>query len=727
MSATQPLPPAPAGSPAAGTGPDSSPDFSMAPAGSPSASAREPSEVDPITLEVVCEGLIAIVREMRATIIRSSFSSVIYEFDDFSCALFGPGGEMVAQSWDHPGHVLPLPWGVRCMFEDFGDDLEPGDVVLLNDPYRGGTHLNDVTLVHPVFDDAGNILVFPAVRAHWVDVGGMVPGSYSGLSTNIYQEGVRIPPIKILERGRINRSAMALLMANMRVPEEREGDFNASLGACRVAERRIRRIYERYGADTVHAAIRINLDRTERRLRERIAELPDGKFCFEDYLEYYEEGRLDPVLVRLELTVAGDGIVADFAGSNPQVPGVVNSSLAVAGAGVFVAVKSTLDPGGAVNEGAFRPIELRAPPASVVDVRADAPAGAHGEVRKRAVSVALGALSQIIPERVSGDLCGTSFPNSIGGYNHRRERQYVYYEAPAGGNGGFAGADGSSAFANVDFGNIRTIQTAEAIENEMPLLVERCDLRTDSGGEGTQRGGLGLHREIRLLGEEGSYSVLSDRAAIPPFGVGGGASSHPYRVAVRRNGAENVFPTPGKVTGHPVRQGDVVVMESAGGGGYGDPLERDPESVRTDVLAGFVSAERAREGYGVVLAPTGEIDREATEAARESARNGRFRLVVRVDETDPYTGVRGRRRTVRLAPVNAERLGVTDDDLVELLGAHPAPLRAWVRIEESDGDGATLGLDGFGRNVLGVDAGDEVALRRVGQPRPPGGMAHPEE
>ena len=695
-------------------------------AGAPSTSLTGGAAVDPITLEVVCEGLIAIVREMRATIIRSSFSSVIYEFDDFSCALFGPGGEMVAQSWDHPGHVLPLPWGVRCMFEDFADDLHPGDVVLLNDPYRGGTHLNDVTLVYPVFDEAGNILVFPAVRAHWVDVGGMVPGSYSGLSTNIYQEGVRIPPIKILEGGRVNRAAMALLMANMRVPEEREGDFNASLGACRVAERRIRRIYERYGIETVHAAVRINLDRTERRLRERIAELPDGDYCFEDYLEYYEEGRLDPVLVRIRLTVEGDGIVADFAGSNPQVPGVVNSSLAVAGAGVFVAVKSTLDPGGAVNDGAFRPIELRAPPASVVDVRSDAPAGAHGEVRKRAVSVALGALSQIIPERVSGDLCGTSFPNSIGGYNHRRERQYVYYEAPAGGNGGFAGADGSSAFANVDFGNIRTIQTAESIENEMPLLVERCDLRTDSGGEGTQRGGLGLHREIRLLGEEGSYSVLSDRAAIPPFGVGGGASSHPYRVAVRRNGAENVFPTPGKVTGHPVREGDVVIMESAGGGGYGDPLERDPEAVRADVLAGFVSAARAREGYGVVLDGSGEVDRKATAGARESARNGRFRLAVRADETDPYTGVRGRRRTVRLAPAAAERLGVTDDDLVEVLGAHPAPLRAWVRVDGTDAEADTLGLDEFGRRVLGVGEGDEVVLRRIDQPRPPGGMAHPE-
>ena len=186
-----------------------------------------------------------------------------------------------------------------------------------------------------------------------------------------------------------------------------------------------------------------------------------------------------------------------------------------------------------------------------------------------------------------------------------------------------------------------------------------------------------------------------------------------------------MFPTPGKVTGHPVRRDDVVIMESAGGGGYGDPLERDPEAVRADVLAGFVSAERGREGYGVVLDGSGEVDEAATTAVRESSRSTRHRLAVRADETDPYTGVRGRRRTVRLAPASAERLGVVDDDLVELLGAHPAPLRAWVRIEEGAGDDAALGLDSFGRNVLGVSDGDEVEFRRIAQPHPPGGMAHP--
>ena len=672
-----------------------------------------PPPVNPITLEVVTESLIAIVKEMRATIIRASYSSVIYEFDDFSCALFGPDGEMVAQSWDHPGHVLPLPWGVRCALDDFAGDLHPGDVILLNDPYRGGTHLNDVTLVFPVFDEAGKLMIFPAVRSHWVDVGGMVPGSYSGLSTNIYQEGVRIPPIKIYERGRPNRSALLLLMSNMRVPEEREGDLNASIGACTVAENRIRKLYAKYSPETVLECVRLHLDRTERRLREKIAPLPDGDYYYEDYLEYFNEGVFDPVLVRLKLTVAGDQIIADFEGTNPQVPGVVNSSLAVTGAGVFVAVKSTLDPGGAVNHGAFRPIELRAPPGTVVDVRNDAPAGAHGEVRKRGVSVALGALSQIIPELVSGDLCGSSFPNAIGGFNKRRGRQYVYYESPSGGNGGFMEDDGPSTMGNIDFGNLPTIQSAESIESEMPIFVDGYVLRTDSGGEGASRGGMGMYRAVRIVDDEASYSVLSDRAVLPPYGMLGGGSGATYAVSVMRDGVEHGFDTPGKVTGHPVRRDDVVVMRSSGGGGYGDPLTRDPEKVRTDVAKGFVSPERARDGYGVVIGADGAVDMAGTGARRQELAAARHRAHIHADDGwDPYTGLRGRHRLVELSPGLAGRLGVVDNDFLEIRGRNPAPLRGWVRIIEGRGD-AVLRMDDYGRRVLGVADGDEVVLKAI--------------
>jgi N-methylhydantoinase B len=268
-----------------------------------------------------------------------------------------------------------------------------------------------------------------------------------------------------------------------------------------------------------------SIDRTERRLRARIAQLPDGDYYYEDYLEFYNDGRLDPVLARLKLTVAGDQITADFTGSNVQVPGVVNNSLAVAGAGVFVAIKATLDPGGAINEGAFRPITLKAPSGTIFSVALDA-AGAHGD-EKRAVSVALGALAQIIPDKVSGDLCGSSFPNAIGGWNPRRNRPFVYYEAPAGRQWRLemptARAHSSTSTLAICHQSIMPSR----VENEMPLMVESCALRTDGGGAGQFRGGVGMVRRLRLLEAEAHYSVLSDRGVIPPWGILGAGAGFP--------------------------------------------------------------------------------------------------------------------------------------------------------------------------------------------------------
>lgn len=679
------------------------------------------STVGPITLEVVCESLIAIVREMRASIIRASYSPVIYELDDFSCALFNEQAEMVAQSDDHPGHVMPMPWSVRCAMEDFAGDIAPGDIIVLNDAYRGGTHLNDVTLLFPVFADE-RLVMLPAVRSHWADVGGATPGSYSGLSTNIYQEGLRMPPIKLYERGKLNQAVMRLIEANMRLPEHRRGDLSAMLGACRVAESRVQRLFDKYGLQTVLDCIAHNLDRSEARMRERIRSLPSGTYVYEDYLEYFDDGRFDPVLMRLALTIDGDRVIADFAGSNPQVPGVVNSSLAVVGAGVFVALKSTLDPGGAVNQGAFRPIQLKAPEGSIVDVRPDAPAGAHGEVRKRAVSVMLGCLSQIAPELVSGDLCGTSFPNSLGGRSESHGRSYVYYESPAGGNGGFREADGSSAFVNVDFGNIRSIHNAESLESDMPLVIERSALRTDSGGAGAMRGGLGIRREIRVTGEEAVYSVLSDRAVVPPYGVCGGDAAAPVAVSIRAGDEghhEQPLVTPGKATGLRLRQGASYIMQSAGGGGYGDPLARDVQRVAEDVRAGYVSIERARSIYGVILDSRGDIDRAATASQREALRGGRTRIAVVADESPAYAGIKGRHRVLRVSPRLGAELQVRDQQLVELIGRNAAPLRAWITIDGRQSH-AALPLDAFARRVLGVGEGDTVELRRLDTPIAPG-------
>jgi len=666
--------------------------------------------LDPITLECVCEGLQAIVREMRAAVKSTAYSSVIYDLDDFSCGLFDPQGQLVAQSEDHPGHVMPLPWSVQCAMEDFAGALHEGDMVILNDPYRGGTHLNDVTLIYPVFVD-GALFIFPAVREHWTDVGGMTPGSYSGLATEIYQEGLRIPPIKICERGEFNRAAMALMFTNMRIPHEREGDFWAAVAALRTGERGIREIVAKYGRETFLRCVAQNLDRSERRIREKIAALPDGEYQYEDYLEFYHGGSLDPVLIRLTLTIAGDQMIADFSGSSPQVAGVVNSSLAVAGAGVFVAAKAILDPHGPINSGIFRALTVRAPEASVVNVKPFAPAGAHGEVRKRVISAMLGALAQVVPDRVCGDLCGTSFPNAVGGENPRNGARYVLLDLMAGGNGGYREGDGPNVMGNIDFGDIKTVLSSEATEIEFPVLVERAALRADSGGAGRRRGGLGGSRTLRLLAEGAVYSVLSDRAVVPPFGVCGGYPGAPVRTAVIRHGVERPFATPGKVTGFPLIREDLLVMESAGAGGYGDPLDREPDLVARDVTEGYVTREAAHERYGLELGPEGTPDVEATARLRARKRAEAVRLPVMASEAEAYRGRLGRHRVVSLGRATAQALGLADGDLVELWGTNAAPLRAWVEVQT--GGDAAVALDAFARRVLGVQPGDQVAIRTL--------------
>ena len=372
--------------------------------------------IDPITLEVLTQGLISIVREMRGTVCRTASSVAIYDAKDFSCGLFAPDSQVVAQSEDIGSHVVPLPWSVRSAMEKFGRDLAPGDVILSNDPYTGGTHLNDVTVIFPVFDE-GRLIFFPAVRAHWADVGGMVPGSMSGKANEIYQEGVRIPPIKIQEAGRFNQGVLDILLSNMRVPEERMGDLQASLAACRVAEKRIHEICARYGVDVLLEAVRLDLDRSEARMRACIAGLPDGVYRFEDYLETYMGGKFEPLLLPLALTVAGDDMTADFTGASPQVPFPVNSTAAVTAASVFIAMKSIFDPAAPLNQGSFRPIKVHAPLGTIVNVQRPAPAGSHGEIRKRVIATMVGALSQVVPDLVAGDLCRTSFHNLIGGYD----------------------------------------------------------------------------------------------------------------------------------------------------------------------------------------------------------------------------------------------------------------------------------------------------------------------
>lgn len=666
--------------------------------------------LDPITLEILTEVLISIVREMRATVFRTARSVAIYEAKDFSCGLFDHTSEVVAQSEDIGAHVVPLPWSVRAAMAEFENDLAPGDVILLNDPYRGGTHLNDVTLIYPVFE-GGRLILFPAVREHWADVGGMVPGSLSGEATSIYQEGMRIPPIKIVERGTLNRAAMALILSNMRVPDEREGDFHAGLAACKTAERRIREALARYGLDTLLGAIRQNLDRSEARMRERIASLPDGEYYYEDYLETFPDGRLQPLLLPLRLTIRGSDLVADFTGASPQVPVPVNSTLAVSAASVFIALKSILDPAAPLNQGSFRPISVIAPEGTIVNVMAPAPAGSHGEIRKRVIAVTVGALAQVVPDLVAGDLFRTSFHNLVGGVHPLTGKEFVHYEWASGGNGAFAEDDGPSAMASIDWGDLNTVQSTEVLETRFPLRLEWSALATDSGGDGRQRGGLSMQRGIRLLAQTATYSVLADGAILPAFGVLGGGSGIPVGSHVIRDGGDVQFATPGKVSGFRLVKDDVLVLQSAGGGGYGDPLERAVERALNDWREGYISADRCRERYGVVVTSAGEVDAAATEELRRRLAARRLRLAVVATEDDLYLrGAVSMRRICRLSPADAARPGFNDGAIVELVGPVGAPLRAWVVIDGAVQAG-TVPLDALGRRVLGVNAGAPLHVR----------------
>ena len=670
--------------------------------------------IDPITLEVLTQALISTVREMRATVCRTASSVAIYEAKDFSCGLFAPDSQVVAQSEDIGSHVVPLPWSVRSAMEKMGGSLVPGDVILSNDPYTGGTHLNDVTIIYPVFRD-DRLIFFPAVRAHWADVGGMVPGSMSGKATEIYQEGVRIPPIKILEGGRINEAALDLLLANMRVPDERLGDFHASLSACRVAERRIHEICARYGIEQLLEAVRLDLDRAEARMRACLAGLPDGTYYYEDYLETYIGGVFEPLLLPLALTVEGDRMVADFTGASQQVPFPVNSTAAVTAASVFIAVKSIFDPQAPLNQGSFRPIEVVAPPGTIVNVQRPAPAGSHGEIRKRVIATMVGALSQVAPDKVAGDLCRTSFHNLIGGFDPRSGREWVHYEWSAGGNGAFAEDDGPSAMATIDWGDLVTVQPSEVIETRMPLLVESSRLATDSGGAGTTRGGLSMQRALRVLAPGARYSLLSDGAVVPAFGVLGGLSGFPVGSWIDNNGVIEDFDTPGKIAGHEVAEGGVVMVRSAGGGGYGDPLDRDPERVGRDVREGYVSNQAARDLYGVALDLAGAVDNVATAALRKQLRAARFKLATTLVSDVFEEGAFSRRRICRLNPADAAAGGFSDGDVVELDARRAAALRAWLRLDAAVKPG-TLPIDSRGLAILKAGEGEAIELRRVRTP-----------
>jgi N-methylhydantoinase B len=525
------------------------------------------SAIDPIRLEVLKNRFTSLTEEMGAVLMRTAFSPNIKERRDFSCALFDRRGEMIAQAAHIPVHLGSMPLSVAAAIER--GDLVPGDMVLLNDPYRGGTHLPDVTLVTPVFIGGGAPDFFLANRAHHADVGGMSAGSLP-LSTEIFQEGLRIPPVKIVRGGEIDRELLSLFLANVRTPVEREGDLTAQLAANRTGERRLREIVGRYGLEETEGYCRALLDYGARLMAEVVAAIPDGAYAFEDVLDDDGAGG-GPVPIRCTVTVAGERATVDFSDCAPQVAGCVNAVRAITLSAVFYVFRLLAPEEIPDNAGCMRPVEVVTKPGTVADCTFPAAvAGGNVETSQRLVDVLLGALAEALPERIPAASCGSMNNLTIGGVDPREGELFAYYETIAGGAGG--GPEGAGA-SGIQTHMTNTLNTpVEALEHAYPLRVRRYCLRDGSGGAGKSPGGDGVVREMELLGDA-RISLISERRKEAPYGLRGGGAGQRGRNLLIRDGEERELPGKCAVEG---RTGDRLVIETPGGGGWGVRGEEGP-------------------------------------------------------------------------------------------------------------------------------------------------------
>ncbi len=523
---------------------------------------------DPIRLEIFKHLFAAVAEEMGLILRKASYSPNIKERRDFSCAVFDSNGEMIAQAAHIPVHLGSMPLSVAAAVEKFlhaDAGLHPGDMVLLNDPFLGGTHLPDITLVAPVFLPGETVqpFGFVASRAHHADVGGMTPGSMP-VAREIYQEGLIIPPVKLFERGICNQAVLDLLLANVRTPEERRGDLWAQIAANQRGIARLVELAVNYGADEVAQYMRALQDYTERMTRTLLQALPDGEYFFQDALD--DDG-IRPGVVPIQVTVRilGDAASVDFTGSAPQQLGSINAVYAITLSAVYYVFRCLIGLDVPNNAGCLRPIEVIAPLGTVVNARQPAAvAGGNVETSQRIVDVLLGALAQADPDRVPAASQGTMNNLTIGGWDPYRDKPFAYYETLAGGQGASHGADGASA---VHTHMTNTLNTPiEALEYAYPLRIRRYVLRHGSGGAGRWRGGEGLQREIECLVPV-QVTLLSDRRRTRPYGLAGGLPGACGENVLLRDRLETSLPGKGTLE---LQAGDVLRISTPGGGGWGE-------------------------------------------------------------------------------------------------------------------------------------------------------------
>jgi len=519
------------------------------------------TRIDPIEFEIFKNLFVSIAEEMGVTLRRTSFSPNIKERLDYSCAVYDASGATIAQGDHMPVHLGAMPLSVRAAIDHA--PMAPGDTVVLNDPFRGGTHLPDITLVSPVYlGRGGRPAFYVANRAHHSDVGGMTPGSMP-LSREVYQEGLILPPVTLVRRGKMVTDVLTILLANVRTPDEREGDITAQIAANRVAEIRLRQIVAKYGRRRVDGYASALQDYTERVLRATVAAIPDGEYRFDDALD---DGGVDdrPIRIRATVRIAGDGAEVDFTGSDPQTDGCVNANFAITLSATLYVFRCLVEEDILYNAGIARAIHVIAPEGSIVNaMRPAAIAGGNVETSQRITDVVLGALALALPDRIPAASQGTMNNVTLGGVDPRNGRRFAYYETIGGGMGGRNGLAGISG-VHTHMSNTRNTPV-EAIEHYLPVRILQYRLRSGSGGQGRYPGGEGIVREYEMLTDT-AVTVLSERRRHPPYGLQGGAPGACGRNTVIRDGRPE--PIAGKVSIH-LRRTDRLRVESPGGGGFG--------------------------------------------------------------------------------------------------------------------------------------------------------------
>ncbi len=573
------------------------------------------THIDPVTFSVLWGGLLSASQEMGVTLARTAYSNAVREGLDYSTALFDADGNMVAQGDYSPGHLGSMAFTVRRALEDYPKEaMQPGDAILVNDPGIGSGHLPDFFMISPIHLEA-RLIGFAVNCAHQVDVGGMGAGSQviDGVSDN-FQEGIRFLPTRCYRGGEPERDIFRIIAANVRQPEKVIGDLRAQVNANTTGARRLQDLARLHGPETLAAAMREIIARSEKEMRAAIRTIPDGVYSFEDQIDDVGPGT-GPVRAKVTVTAKDGDITIDWAGSGPQREAGVNSYLHYTYAYSLASIKSVTLPLAPQNEGIIRTVTIKAPEGCYFNPVRPAPCGGRAINAQRIYEVVLGALAKAVPERIMAAHSQMFNPN-LGGIDPRSGRNFICYEIIIGGIGGRPGKDGEEALCSpFNAANI----PVEIQESNNPILVERLELIPDSAGPGRYRGACGLRKDIRMLADDVSLYNLGDRAVSQPYGLEGGKPGRRAITIVNPGGKKRrVLHSKGS---YRVGRNDVVAWHTSGAGGYGDPLDRAIAHVQRDVMGGYVTLAAAKRDYGVVNRPnTMQVDGPATEKLRASLR-----------------------------------------------------------------------------------------------------------